>query len=53
VLKRTDAQLFEVISFTADNKGVELWGVDQPLTLYVLRAEMAREFVALVRRVRR
>jgi hypothetical protein len=42
VLKRTDAQLFEVIGFTADNKGVELWGVDQPLTLYVLRVEMGR-----------
>jgi len=52
-LKRTDGQLFEVISFTADDKGVELWGVDQPLTLYVLRAEMAREFVALVARAHR
>jgi hypothetical protein len=50
VLKRTDGQLFEVVSFTADDKGVELWGVDQPLTLYVLRVEMAREFVALVSR---
>jgi hypothetical protein len=49
-LKRTDGQLFEVISFTADNRGVELWGVDQPLTLYVLRVEMGREFVALVSR---
>jgi hypothetical protein len=52
-LKRTDGQLFEVVAFTADNKGVELWGVDQPLALYVLRAEMAREFVALVARARR
>jgi hypothetical protein len=52
-LKRTDGQLFEVIAFTADDKGVELWGVDQPLTLYVLRVEMGREFVALVPRVRR
>ncbi|HEV7517667.1 MAG TPA: hypothetical protein VGR07_15310 [Thermoanaerobaculia bacterium] len=52
-LKRTDGQLYEVISFTADNKGVELWGVDQPLTLYVLRVEMGREFVALVSRARK
>jgi len=50
VLKRTDGQLFEVIAFTADDKGVELLGVDQPLTLYVLRVEMGREFESLVRR---
>jgi hypothetical protein len=50
ILKRTDGQLFEIISFTADNKGVELWGVDQPLTLYVLREQLTREFVALVSR---
>jgi hypothetical protein len=53
VLKRNDGQLFEVIAFTADNKGVELLGVDQPLTLYVLRVEMGREFESLVRRARR
>lgn len=53
VLKRTDGQLFEVIAFTADDKGVELLGVDQPLTLYVLRVEMGREFESLVRRARR
>jgi hypothetical protein len=52
-LKRTDGQLFEVIAFTADDKGVELWGVDQPLALYVLRVEMGREFIALVPRARR
>jgi hypothetical protein len=53
VLKRTDGQLFEVIAFTADDKGVELLGVDQPLTLYVLRVEMGREFESLVRRAHR
>ncbi|HTQ81341.1 MAG TPA: hypothetical protein VMM92_15185, partial [Thermoanaerobaculia bacterium] len=50
VLKRVDGEAYEVVSFTADGKGVELWGVDQPLTLYVLKVEMAREFVALVSR---
>jgi hypothetical protein len=50
VLKRTDGEKFEVIAFTADKKGVELWGVDQPLTLYVLLEQMGREFVALVSR---
>ena len=50
VLKRVDGETFEVIAFTADKKGVELWGVDQPLTLYVLLEQMGKEFVALVSR---
>ena len=50
VLKRADGQLFELVAFTPDNKGIELRGVEQPLTLYVLRVEMGREFSALVRR---
>jgi hypothetical protein len=53
VLKRTDGQLFEVVAFTSDNKGIELRGVEQPLTLYVLRVELGRGFDALVRRAHR
>lgn len=52
ILKRTDGQLFRVVGFTSDKKGVELEGVDEPLALYVLREEMRREFVALVSRPR-
>jgi hypothetical protein len=50
VLRRADGQLFEIYAFTTDNKGLELWGVDQPLTLYVPVTEVRREFVALVTR---
>lgn len=53
VLRRLDGQLFEVIAETSDHKGIELWGVDQPFTLYVLRAKLRDEFVALVSRRRR
>ena len=48
VLKRVDSQLYEVVAFTADNRGVELRGVDQPLTLFILREELRREFVLLL-----
>lgn len=48
VLERADGLLFEVIAFTSDNRGVELWGVDQPLVVYVLREELIGEFVKVV-----
>jgi hypothetical protein len=50
VLERTDGVRFEVVSFTADGKGVELSSPDQPLTVYVLRDELRRLFVHLVSR---
>jgi hypothetical protein len=50
VLKRVDGQLFEVFEFTTDKKGVECHGVDEPVTLYVLREELRKEFTALVSR---
>jgi len=53
VLQRVDGQLFEVFEFTADKKGIELRGVDEPLTLYVLREQLRQEFVGLVSRLRR
>ncbi|HVR95974.1 MAG TPA: hypothetical protein VMW27_05125 [Thermoanaerobaculia bacterium] len=48
ILKRQDGQLFRVLGFTSDKRGLELEGIDQPLTLYVLVEELRREFVAVV-----
>ena len=50
VLKRRDGQRYRIIRFTADNNGVELQGLDQPIFIIVLREEMRREFVALLSR---
>jgi hypothetical protein len=50
ILRRKDGLLFEVIALTSDKRGVELWGVDQPLVVYVLLEELVGEFVALVER---
>ncbi len=47
-MKRTDGQLFRIVGFTADGKGVELQGIVQPVELYVLREQLRREFVTLV-----
>jgi hypothetical protein len=33
--------------FTSDGSGVELIGIEQPLTLYVPKTELASRFVAL------
>jgi hypothetical protein len=53
VLKRADGALFEVVAFTVDGRGVELQGLDQPLTLYADRLGLDREFVAVVSEGRR
>ncbi len=45
VLVRVDGELFEVVGPTADGRGTELRGVDQPLTLFVLTEELGRLFV--------
>jgi hypothetical protein len=52
ILRRKDGLLFEVIALTSDKRGVELWGVEQPLVVYVLLEEVVGEFVALVERRR-
>ncbi|HWM90577.1 MAG TPA: hypothetical protein VN493_07405 [Thermoanaerobaculia bacterium] len=52
VLKRRDGHRYKILRFTADNNGVELQGIDQPIALFVLREEMRREFVALLSRER-
>jgi hypothetical protein len=48
LLRRRDGEVYEVIGFTVDDRGVELLGRDVPLTLYVARDQLAREFVELV-----
>jgi hypothetical protein len=54
LLRHADGTLYEVITFTADGEGVELQGVDQPLTLYLSRGRLGDEIVELVgRRERR
>jgi hypothetical protein len=50
VLRRRDGQLYEVVGRTADGKGVELQGVDQPITLFVREEDLAAEFEALASR---
>lgn len=52
ILKSIDGGLFEVIAQTADKRGIELRGVERPLTIYVLLEEIPREFVSLERRRR-
>lgn len=51
VLKRTDGELYRIITFTMDKRGIELEGVRTPITLFVLRDRIRREFVELVSRV--
>jgi hypothetical protein len=46
-VRRTDGELFEVIGFTSDGKGVELDGIHQPVTIYVALADFRTVFVAL------
>ena len=50
VLRRADGALFEIRAFTADQLGVELVGLREPLTLYLPKGELRGEFVALERR---
>jgi hypothetical protein len=51
-LRRPDGAWFRVEGYTADGSGVELSGLEQPLVLYVVTADLAREFVELRRRER-
>jgi hypothetical protein len=45
-VRRGDGELFEVIAITADGKGVELNGINQPITIYVALADFHSMFVA-------
>ncbi len=51
VLKHAgDGNRFRVVSFTSDNKGVELEGIDQPIELYVPKDQIRKKFTALLSR---
>jgi hypothetical protein len=50
ILKRQDGELFRVMGFTTDGKGIELEGQDIPLALYLTPEQVRHDFVALVRR---
>ncbi len=50
VLRRTDGRHFRIVGFTWDGLGVELAGVEDPLTVYLSRDQLPRQFVDLVRR---
>ncbi|HEX5761118.1 MAG TPA: hypothetical protein VF121_18170, partial [Thermoanaerobaculia bacterium] len=45
LLRRADGHVYRVAGFTVDGRALELRGLHQPLTLYVLREELRREFV--------
>ena len=50
VLERADGSRFQVVNLTGEGKGVELRGVDSPLTIYVPLEELSGEFSDLVSR---
>jgi hypothetical protein len=45
-VRRGDGELFEVVGFTSDGRGVELSGINQPITLYIARADFRSVFVS-------
>lgn len=47
ILKRFDGVLYRVRGFTADKKAIELQGVKAPLTIFIARDALRKEFVAL------
>jgi len=50
ILERTDGHRFEVVALTSDRRGVELSGLDDPLTIFVALDSLRQQFVALVER---
>ncbi|MCB1057811.1 MAG: hypothetical protein KDD11_20110, partial [Acidobacteria bacterium] len=50
VLERRDGNLFELVLFTSDGLGVELQGVDQPVSFIVSFDDLRTDFVRLVER---
>lgn len=53
VLLRRDGRLYEVVGPTSDGLGLELTGVDQPVTVYMLADAVREEFVMLIERPRK
>lgn len=52
VLERVDGELFRVVAYTVDRKGIELQGVHIPLVLYVAPDDLSKRFVRLESRAR-
>ncbi len=50
ILERSDGRRFEVIALTSDRRGVELLGLDDPLTVFVALESLRQQFVGLVER---
>ena len=50
ILERADGALFKVIGYTSDRRGVELQGVEVPLTIYIGPGELNGQFIRLVKR---
>lgn len=50
LLERADGELFEVVAYTIDGKGVELIGRSSPLTIYLAPDTLRERFVRLVSR---
>ena len=50
VLERNDGYRFEVVRSTDDGKGLELEGIDQPVTIFINKDNLRGEFRRLVRR---
>lgn len=48
VLVRPDGQRFRVVALTSDRRGVELSGIDEPLTIFVALDSLRQQFVDLV-----
>jgi hypothetical protein len=47
VLRRADGERFTVVAYTSDRRGIEVAGVDQPVTLYLDLDTLTSTFVAL------
>ena len=43
-LRRIDGTIFEVVGFTSDDRGIEMSGVNQPVTIYVAREDFRSVF---------
>jgi hypothetical protein len=53
VIRRRDGARFEVIGFTLEGNGIELQGLDQPVTIFVVKSEIQLEFDLLTGNERR
>lgn len=50
VLRRADGNRFRVNGFTSDGSGVELVGIEQPVTIYLAKTELSSHFAAVEKR---